>query len=832
MPRIVVVLFAAVSVMEAIPAYADDAKPQTVTVTGARPIPGLAVPRNEIPAAVQAATSDDIARSRSLDTADFMNRTLGSVYVNEMQGNPFQNDVNYRGYTASPLLGTPQGISVFMDGVRMNQPFGDVVSWDLIPKLAIRSITLIPGSNPLFGLNALGGALSIETKDGLSAPGTSVLASAGSNSRRALELEHGGNNDNGLHWYAAGDFFKDEGWRPESSSGMTQLFAKLGWRGSDTNVNLSVTHADNRLGGNGLQEQRFLERDWRSIYTKPDITGNRSTLLNLTASHELDDKLSVSGNAYYRRIDTSTFNSDINNDSLDQALYQPNAAERDALASAGYQGYPLTGENASNTPFPYWRCIAQVLRQDEPAEKCNGLLNRSNTNQQNYGMTVQANRLGKLGGRRNQFTGGAAFDVSHVDFAQGTQLGYLNPDRSVTGLNAFADGVSGGNVDGAPFDSRVDVRGQSGTWSLFASDVLSLADNLRLTLAGRYNRTHVHIADRINPGGGPDSLDGNHRFSRFNPGIGITFSPVSSLNVYAGYNEGARAPSAIELGCANPDRPCKLPNSMAGDPPLRQVVTRTWEAGFRGETLARLRWNAGVFSARNSDDILFVADEQAGYGYFKNFGKTRRQGLELGLNGSIGRLSFGANYTYLDATFQSAEIVNGSSNSSNDQAIAGVPGVEGTIRIRPGDRIPLIPRHIFKLNAGYKLSDRLDISGNVQALSGVIARGNENGLHQPDNRYYLGPGRTAGYAIFNLGGTYTLTVRSKFLFQVNNLFDKRYTTAAQLGPTGFDNAGNFISRPFPPVDGQAGVQQATFYAPGAPRLFWAGIHYSFDRPER
>ena len=105
-----------------------------------------------------------------------MNRRFTSVFVNEIQGNPFQPDINYRGYTASPLLGTPQGLSVYVDGVRLNQPFGDIVSWDLIPRAAIASTTLIPGSNPLFGLNTLGGALSVQTKNGRSDPGTSVQA--------------------------------------------------------------------------------------------------------------------------------------------------------------------------------------------------------------------------------------------------------------------------------------------------------------------------------------------------------------------------------------------------------------------------------------------------------------------------------------------------------------------------------------------------------------------------------------------------------------------------------------------------------------------------------
>src|SRR6185436_2023201 len=122
--------------------------------------------------------------------SDFLNRRFGGVHVNEMQGNPYQMDVNYRGYTASPLLGTPQGLSIYLDGVRLNQPFGDVVSWDLIPKSAIASVTLMPGSNPLFGLNTLGGALSIQTKDGRNHAGTVLEAYAGRYGRRAAEFEH------------------------------------------------------------------------------------------------------------------------------------------------------------------------------------------------------------------------------------------------------------------------------------------------------------------------------------------------------------------------------------------------------------------------------------------------------------------------------------------------------------------------------------------------------------------------------------------------------------------------------------------------------------------
>ena len=120
-----------------------------VDVVGATPLAGTDLSPVEIPLPVQAGNQRDIRNSGALDLSDFLNKRLSGVYVNEIQGNPYQPDLNYRGYTASPLLGTPQGVSVYMDGVRLNQPFGDVVSWDLIPKIAIAEMALMPGSNPL-----------------------------------------------------------------------------------------------------------------------------------------------------------------------------------------------------------------------------------------------------------------------------------------------------------------------------------------------------------------------------------------------------------------------------------------------------------------------------------------------------------------------------------------------------------------------------------------------------------------------------------------------------------------------------------------------------------
>ena len=822
----IVALVALHGMLVASAALAQDAS-QRIEVVGTTPMPGQGVPRDQIPAHVQTARSADLERSHADDLSGFINRRFGSVFVNEIQGNGFQADVNFRGFTASPLLGSAQGLSVYLDGVRLNQPFGDVVSWDLIPKSAIAAITLMPGSNPLFGLNTLGGALVVQTKDGLKNPGTAVQWVAGMHGRAALEFESGGSRVDGTHWFVTGQHHQDNGWRTNSPSDVNQLFGKLGGRLANGTLSLTAALAENHLNGNGLQAQGLLAQDYRSVYTQPDTTHNRSLLLNLAVTQNLGQGLSFSGHVFYRRLHTTTANGDINEGSLDQSVYQPDVAERAALTAAGYSGFPLAGESASNTPFPSWRCIANALRLDEPGKKCNGLINQTQTRQTHYGLAGQLHWHGAWAGVAHQVVAGAALDVSRVHFTQGSELGYLNADRSVTGVGAFGDGVSGGDVDGVPYDTRVDLSARTRTASIYASDTLALDARTHLTVAGRYNRSVVKSRDAISPGGGAGSLDGDHAFARFNPALGLTFAATPALTAYASINQGSRSPSAVELGCADPANPCKLPNAMAGDPPLRQVITRTVEAGLRG-AVGAARWNIGLFRADNADDILFVADNAAGFGYFKYFGQTRRQGLEAGFSTRAGGVAWGGNYTLLDATFQRDELLNGAGNSGNDSALAGLPGVNGNITVQAGQRLPLVPRHLLKLFADVALGAGWSLAADVTAVGASLARGNENNAHQPDGVFYLGAGRSAGYALLNLGLEARPLPAVTVFVQINNVLDRRYSSAAQLGATGLDAAGNFQARPFAAnANGQWPLVSTTFNAPGAPRALYFGLRYRF-----
>ncbi len=790
-----------------------------VDVIGATPLAGTDLAVDQIAAPVQTLTGRDFERTNALDLADLMNRRLDAVHVNQNQENPFQPDVNYRGYTASPLLGTPEGISVYMDGVRQNQPFGDIVAWDLIPKVAISEMALIPGSDPLFGLNTLGGAISIQTKDGRSAPGAALQLSGGSFGRRAGEFEYGGSNSKGLDWYVAGNLFREDGWRVDSPSEVRQAFGKVGWSRAKTAVSLAFGYADNWLTGNGLQDTRFLAQHYSSVNTIPDITWNRSPSFNSSWRHSISSSLMLSGNVYYRYIRADTTNGDINEGSFDQSLYNLSAADIAALTAAGYKGFPATG-NATTEPFPFWRCIAQGLERDEPSEKCTGLITNTYNKQHNYGMSGQGAWL--VG--HNHVTFGAGWDRSNIIFQQASQFGYLNPDRlTITPINSFADGST--NQDGLPFDTRVNLHGTVNTWSLYAADTLTLTKSLTLTLSGRYNRTGIDNADQLppDPTGARGSLNGNYTFDRFNPAVGITYTPLRFASFYFSYSEASRAPTAIELGCADPNAPCNLPNALVSDPPLKQVVTRTFEAGVRSAQESNLRWSAGWFRGVNHNDLLFVASRQTGFGYFTNFGQTMRQGAEISVTGRLRHLILGGNYTFLDAAYQSPQILNGGSNSTND----GGAGLDGNIAIHPGDQIPLMPRNIFKAYADYQITPKLSADLDFVAVGRSFARGNENNLDQPDGVHYLGEGFSPGYGVLNLGARYQAMKRVQVFVQIDNVLNHRYYTAAQLGPTPYDNAGNFIGRPFPPVNGDFPIRTSTFFAPGAPIGAWGGIRVRF-----
>lgn len=722
-----------------------------VEVVGATPVPGTSVPKDQIPANVQTADDQRLRRQQSLNLPDFMATSLPSVNVNEIQGNPYQMDVNYRGFSASPLLGTPQGLSVFQDGVRINEPFGDVVNWDLIPRAALASITLLPGSNPVFGLNTLGGALALQTKSGDTHPGTELELQAGSFGRVATELTHGRKLGESGHLFLAASSFDEDGWRDYSPSRIRQLFIKGGQHGNEGSWDLSLTHAENRLIGNGPLPESMLAQRRERVYTRPDITDNRMTLLTFDASLELSSRDQLALTAYLRRSRAATLNGDLNDE------YAP----PDVLES--------------------------------------GLEHRTHGRQNGSGFALQSSH--KLGAQR--LTLGASVDSARTNFEQTTAEGMLDATLLVV-------------PTGEPQTDAL-IAGRSRTTSLYVHDLIALQPNLQLTLSARYNRTRVTTVDEGRANLGLDTrLDADARYTKFNPAAGLTWQITPALTAYGNLSQGNRAPSPIELGCSDPENACVLPNALQSDPPLKQVVSRTVEAGLRGSFAPGLSWNASAFRTVNQDDLLFISNGRAA-GYFTNFGRTRREGLELGLEQRSGALTWSASYSLLRATFQSGACIVAEANSSAETS-AACPG-EGEIEVRPGHQLPGLPRHSLKLGADWQATPAWSLGAQLRAYSSQFVRGNENNAHQPDGAGFNGTGRIGGFAVLDLTTRWRLGPNVELFGKVGNLFDRRYASAGLLGENAFDANGA--------LQAPADWRTEQFVGPGAPRAAWVGVRLTY-----
>lgn len=693
---------------------------EVVEVVGQTPL-GAGIDADKIAANVQQASAEQLAEQGALDLADFMRRNLASVFVNEAQTNPLQPDLQYRGFVGSPLLGLPQGIAVYQDGVRINEPFGDTVNWALIPDSAIDTVYLMPGSNPLFGLNALGGAIAIETKSGFSAPGTRAEFEGGSFGRMGLTFETGGSTGDRFAYYLAGSHLEEDGWRDFSPTEARRLFGTLGWHAESTSVDLRMTLAETDLIGNGAAPIELLEIDRAAIFTRPDQTVNELRLVNLTVGHEVSSSLTLTGNSYVRRSDISSYNGD--DSDLEECEDDPGfICEEEELVL-----------DPDNEPIP---------AQDEVE---GATVNRTRTEQDGRGFGLQASWTGAFGGSENLFVLGLAYDQSDIGFDSSTELGALDATRLAVPSGFFVG------------ESFTRLLAETSNLGVYVSNTLSLSERVVLTLSGRYNQTEVQLRDQL-----ATALDGDHDFDRFNPAVGITVAVTDGLRLYAGYNESNRTPSPVELTCADEDDPCRLPNAFLADPPLEQVVAVTLELGVSGRW-ANGAWHAGLFRTASEDDILFIsAGALTNEGYFSNVGRTHRDGIELSVDGGTEDLSWFANYTHLVATFRESLALPSSNNPA---------AVDGEVFVSPGDRLPLIPSHLLKAGFRLTVNSRLTLGGEILTGSDFHLRGDEgNDITE-----------IGGYAVLNARAEYLVGENVRLFANVDNILDEEYETFGLFG---------------------------------------------------
>ncbi|MCC6707593.1 MAG: TonB-dependent receptor [Gammaproteobacteria bacterium] len=783
------------------------------------PAPGAAarLKADTLPFTVQSTDADALSRAQSSDLTDYLGAHLGSVSINSAQGNPLQPDVQYRGYTASPLLGLAQGIAVFQNGVRVNEPLGDAVNWDLLPESAVHSMTMIGGSNPLYGLNTLGGALSIEMKNGFNYTGQEAEASGGSWGRAETSAESGGNNGT-LGYYVNVDYFGEDGWRDLSDSNAVNVYGAASYRGAGTTLDLGFQYGNTDLTGNGSSPIGLVAVDREAIFTAPDITENEVYGFTLNGGHDVGEGIKLATTGFYRDVETSSFNGDASDFlacQLGSGQFLLEGIDEDALGAVGLDDEDICANNALGAANPAALQAAlnglvgpggEPFNLDDLTSSLTGtrrisdaaINNISSRSQQSYGLDVQGSVQRDLFGRGNFLIVGAGYARGEARFNSATELSEIDPvTRSTAGLGLGS------------FLSReaTNVDTSNGTWSIYLLDSFNLTSRLTVTAGGRYNDTRVKISDRS---AARPELNGSHGYSRFNPSAGATFEIADRNSVYANYSESSRAPTPIELSCndqifdraraaaiARGEDPedvnfeCRLPNAFLADPELKQVVAKSVEFGVRGE-LGVVRHRLGYFRTVNHDDIIFQTTGR-GTGLFANVDKTKREGFESAFAVTLGALDYAIAYSYVLATFEDNFKVQSPNHPLAD--------ANGELAVRSGDRIPGIPAHQFKFSTDYRTPWQLTLGLDLQYFSGQYLRGDEsNQLAQLD-----------GYALVNLRASYAVNKHLDVFTRVSNVFDTDYESFGLLGES-----------PEEVLPGLAD-QRPLFIGAGAPRAAWVGV---------
>ena len=784
---------------------------------------GASIDSTKLPYPIQIGSAQELENIGAVSLADFMGQSFSSVSLNDAQNNPLQRDLQYRGFTASPMLGLAQGLAVFQNGVRINEPLGDAVNWDLLPQSAINQIALIGGSNPLYGLNSLGGSLVIDLKNGFTFEGANIEVSAGSFGRRTVNFELGGNSGQ-LGYYLNVERFEEEGWRDHSSSDAINLYGSLSWRSEYSAANLSLQHGRSDLIGNGAAPVELLTFRREAIFTGPDITENDMTMMSLDFAHEVSASINFSGNLFWRENDTDAFNGDgtefavcefTGGDSLIEGLEEDDVEELDIDDDDLCEGQFSDAEALEE----FLNSRASSLGEDEEYNiegfegddlSGSGVLaddainNISNRVQQSFGGDFQWTFRGTVAGYDGQLVLGGTYFNGKSAFRSVLELAEIDPLTRMTiglGTGTFVN------------DAATLINTETETLSTYLTSSLDLSEAVALTLSLRANHTDVTLRDQsgIRP-----ELNGDHNFNRLNPALGVTWQAAENHNLYASLSRSSRAPTPIELACNegvfelavkfaiergddpdDVDFECRLPNAFLADPPLDDVVSNSLEFGARG-SFGDIAYTAGVFHTTNSNDILFQTTGRS-TGLFANVDKTRRRGFEGRLTGNWRELNWTLSYSFVDANFEDNFKVLSPNHAFADD--------DGEILVEHGDQIPGIPQNQFKLLTNYRVTDRFGVGLDIISNSDQHLRGDES--NQLDT--------VAGYTLVNLRARYQFSEQFEIFAIVNNLFDKEFETFGLLGEEPGELEVPIIEDLTIPL----------FLGPAPPRAAFAGLRYTF-----
>ena len=533
-------------------ARAETIELPTFNVVATTPLGGGEIDVAKVPGAVWQTGAEDIETYFDSTVTETLARQAPGVTVGNVSGNDFQPDVSYRGFDATPVTGTAEGLAVYQNGVRINEAFGDTVNWDLIAANAIDKMTIVAG-DPIFGLNALGGALSVTMKNGFTWQGLELEIRGGSFGREQASFQYG-KQVGDYAAYIAAEGINDAGWRVDGASRIRRVYGDVGYKANGLETHLNLTAASNSFGASASTPIQLLQNDWSSVYTVPQTTANQLAMIGLTANYAQSSTLSFQGGLYFR----------------------------------SFNQQHVDGNTTNVTPCPPYSClngnpVHDTLGQIVPDISDNGAvdlgeIDRFWTQSRSLGGNAQAVDTDKVYGHDNTFTVGASLDYGWTNFYGNSELGtigYYDNSFPVIGSGYFLD-------EPDSYLAPVSVKATNLYAGLYALDTFNASPALALTGGARLNDAAISLEDQT---GG--LVNGYSTYAHLNPVVGLTYKITPDVTFYAGYAMSNRAPTPLELGCADPVHPCIIDNFLSSDPHLHAGRRPDLRGGLPGP--ARIR---------------------------------------------------------------------------------------------------------------------------------------------------------------------------------------------------------------------------------------------------
>jgi outer membrane receptor protein involved in Fe transport len=570
-------------------AQGKDEPPLQTTVQAESRLPESPISAGDFPGSVQVLTHDEIARSRSVTVQDVLQQ-LSGVNLNDEQGNSLQPDISIRGMTASPVTGLSQGIGVFVDGVRVNEPDVEEINFDLIPLDEVERIEVIRGPSAAFGRNSLGAAINIVTRRGQGPLSAEADVSAGSFNREKYRVHFQGAHAPFDYYFSAGQF-SESGFRAQSDGKMAQVFAKLGYQAEGTDLALSYQYHNDRIRQAGSLPLSVLVVDRSANLTPGDFFAPQLHQLTLNASQRLATGLSLTVNGFFRALGVEQFNSSL---------------------------------------------VAEDTR----------LFNRTRS----AGGIVQLSYRARLGPLRNHLLVGGEYTHDQVSI----HVYQEQNDRTLATCIASSQDCPFSQLVANLADSSNPFAIYLFDTVRLGSGLLASSDSLALSAGVRFDQASHRIVDSSPEQPGRASGDAIfHRWIP-TAGLSYTVSEQYGAYVAYKESLRAPAFLELTCADANSPcvglQAGVAPDATLGS--LRPVKARSYEAGAHAHPAGWLDANLALFRTDLIDDIYSVSPMPTAT-YFQNVGNTRRQGVELSLATSFRRWNCFLNYSYTRATFES-----------------------------------------------------------------------------------------------------------------------------------------------------------------------------------